>query len=183
MNFYDIYTTLSLNPDAQPSMEKICEYCNCLNQLESLKQALWKKPNRVTNPGAFPFNEETGKIYDALWKAADAENYSTLGKVGRWMMKLIVPPADDEGMGRFHAKYHDTPNDEYHAPAKPAPQPTSPSKQATYTPSQPVVNEEPVVAAPREENEWKLEDEDKSTPQVTYKQSDVARRATSKKDD
>lgn len=97
MNFYDVYTTLSINPETQQCLVKIADFLGCQNQLEPMKNALFKKPNRVQSPGAFPFDEETGKIYDTLWKAADAENYSTAGKIGRWFMKLICPPADDEG--------------------------------------------------------------------------------------
>lgn len=104
MNFYDVYTTLSINPETQQILDKIADFLGCQNQLEPMKNALFKKPNRVQFPGAFPFDEETGKIYDTLWKAADAENYSTAGKIGRWFMKLICPPADDEGKDSFLKK-------------------------------------------------------------------------------
>lgn len=102
MNFYDIYTTLSLNPEAERSLNSICQYIGAENELESVKTALWNKPNRAQHSGAFPFDEETGKIYDALWKAADAEHFTLAGRFGRWLMKTICPPADDEGMGFYH---------------------------------------------------------------------------------
>lgn len=183
MNFYDIYTTLNINPDSQHSVETICEYCKCLNQLESLKQALWKKPSRVQMPGAFPFDEETGKIYDALWKAAQAENYSTIGKVGRWMMKLICPPADDEGMGRFHAKYHEAPEDE----TRPAPKPQT--STSNYTPSAPsTTNTESVTQQPEpepsNEGEWQIEESPAREEVLSRNNTEsVSRRAASKKDD
>lgn len=107
MNFYDIYVTLARNPEAETHLKNICKYCQCKNTLEELKSALHKKPNRSQHRGAFPFDEETGKIYDTLWKAADAENYTTAGKIGRWLMKMVVPPSDDEGMNAFHRRFHE----------------------------------------------------------------------------
>lgn len=104
MNFYDVYTTLSRNPETSSSLDKISDYLKCPNTLETLKQALFKKPSRSQYGGAFPFDEETGKIYDTLWKAADAENYSAATRFGRWLMKTICPPADDEGMNAFYLR-------------------------------------------------------------------------------
>ena len=104
MNFYDVYHTVVLNPELESSMVSICSYLNCQNRMEDVEKALWKKPSRAEAPGAFPFSEETGKIYDALWKAAKAENYSTAERIGRWVMKFICPPADDEGMNAYFMK-------------------------------------------------------------------------------
>ena len=98
--------TLTRNPEAETHMKSICKYCQCQNTLEELKSALHKKPNRAQHRGAFPFDEETGRIYDTLWKAADAENYTTAEKIGRWLMKIVVPPSDDEGMSAYHRKFH-----------------------------------------------------------------------------
>jgi hypothetical protein len=66
MNFYDVYTTLSLNPVATESMNAICQFLNCRNELEVVKQALWKKSPRIESPGAFAFDEQTGRIYDSI---------------------------------------------------------------------------------------------------------------------
>jgi hypothetical protein len=102
MNFYDVYTTLSLNPIASDALTAICKHVGSRNELESLKRALWASPSRLDSPGAFPFDEETGRIYDSLWKAAAAENYSKVERFGRWLLKTICPPADDEGMAAYH---------------------------------------------------------------------------------
>ena len=102
-----------MNPETQPAISTICGFLGCSNDLDSVKEALFKKPSRNQHPGAFPFDEETGKIYDTLWKAADAEHYTTAGKVGRWLMKLICPPADDEGMAAFHKKAAPSGDDRY----------------------------------------------------------------------
>jgi hypothetical protein len=109
MNFYDVYTTLSLNPVAAEPLQAICTAVGSQNELESLKKALWKSPSRVDSPGAFPFDEQTGRIYDSLWKAAAAENYSKVERFGRWLLKTICPPADDEGMAAYHRTAHQTP--------------------------------------------------------------------------
>lgn len=113
MNFYDVYTTLSVNPSTQDQLQQICDLVQCQNSLEPLKQALWKRPSRAEHPGMFPFDEETGRIYDSLWKAAQAENYSALGRFGRWLMRTICPPADDEGMAAYHRKARQQPQQHY----------------------------------------------------------------------
>jgi hypothetical protein len=97
MNFYDVYTTLTLVPDAAKALGSICTFLGCENELETVKKALWTKPARTAHSGAFPFDEETGRIYDSLWKAAAAENYSRAERFGRWLFRTICPPADDEG--------------------------------------------------------------------------------------
>ena len=104
MNFYDVYTTLSVNPSTQKPLQEVCEFLKSPNSLEPLKKELWKWPARSESPGMYPFDEETGRIYDALWKAAQAENYSALTRFGRWLMKTICPPADDEGMAAYHRR-------------------------------------------------------------------------------
>ena len=195
MNFYDVYTTLSLNPEAEHAMNSICQYCNCQNELETLKRALWKKPNRSEVSGAFPFDEETGKIYDVLWKAAQTENYSTLGKIGRTLMKLVCPPADDEGMGRFHAKYHETPED-YYEPAKPAPK-QSPQKSSNYSSTS---NAQSMASNSREyqanesysqqqqqidenDNNWQVDDDENEVVVAKSKEAGVTKRGGNKKND
>ena len=110
MNFYDVYTTLSLNPSTQTQLQQICDFVQSPNSLDSLKKALWKRPSRAEHPGMFPFDEETGRIYDSLWKAAQAENYSMMGRLGRWLMSAICPPADDEGMAAYHRKARSSPS-------------------------------------------------------------------------
>jgi hypothetical protein len=97
MTFYDVYSTLSLNPLAANALTSICTLLSCPNDLESVKKALWTKPCRTELAGAFPFDEETGRIYDSLWKAAATENYSIAGRFGRWLFRTICPPAEDEG--------------------------------------------------------------------------------------
>lgn len=187
MNFYDIYTTLTINPDegTQQAMTSICEYCGCLNQLEALKKALWKKPNRVENPGAFPFSEETGKIYDALWKAAQSENYGTAEKIGRFFMRLICPPAEDEGMGKFHARYHEAPEDPNAAPSKPTPQ-----KSYSRAPETKPRNEEPIQSVGAEpvqqdnnDDAWEVDDDSTTVVSVSKPANDIVRRGGDKKKD
>lgn len=108
MNFFDVFTTMKVNPATQKSLQDICQFVGSPVELESLKKALWKQPSRVEHSGMFPFNEETGRIYDALWKAAQSENYSTVERFGRWLLKAICPPADDEGMAAFQRKAKST---------------------------------------------------------------------------
>ena len=129
-NYYDIYTTISLNPETQKPLNTICEFLQCPVQMEPLEKALWKKGNRIQNPGAFPFDDETGKIYDVLWKAAESENYSTLTRIGRWLVKSICPPASDEGMAAFHRKAHDPEEDENEYP-QPKPKPVQPKPEVS----------------------------------------------------
>lgn len=148
MNFYDVYITLSHNPEAERAINSICSYCGCSNSLENLREALWKKPSRAQHMGAFPFDEETGKIYDVLWKAAAAENYSTAERIGRWIMKTLVPPADDEGMGTYG-----TAGNRKRTQAAPAPR---------YEPEPPRPRnhqEEPQHHQPPQDEEPKVEDE------------------------
>jgi len=166
-------------------MNSICEYCGCINQLDALKKALWKKPSRVELPGAFPFDEETGKIYDVLWKAAQTENYGTAEKIGRFLMRLICPPAEDEGMGKFHARYHDAPEDPDAAPSKPTPQ-----KSYSKAPAEPAYrHDEPTKSvgaepAAKEENEddWEVDDEP-TIVAVSKPKNEVTRRGGDKKKD
>ncbi|OHT09244.1 hypothetical protein TRFO_21885 [Tritrichomonas foetus] len=183
MNFYDVYTTLSINPETQPQLVKISEYLGCQNQLESMKEALFKKPNRAQFPGAFPFDEETGKIYDTLWKAADAENYTTAGKVGRWLMKLICPPADDEGMAAFHKKASNSVEPDLQPEpetANYAPNPYS-STSAVGNTSAPELD---VVQA--DNQKWEMSDDDDNVIVVEAKpkqqNNDVVKRSNKKGD-
>ena len=126
-NYYDIYTTISLNPESQKPLQTICDFLQCPQQMEPLEKALWKKGSRIQNPGAFPFDNDTAKIYDVLWKAAESENYSTLTRIGRWLVKSICPPASDEGMAAFHRKAHDPEEDEDEQPkSQPNPVQTKP---------------------------------------------------------
>lgn len=190
MNFYDVYTTLSLNPDTQQILDKISDFLGCQNQLEPMKNALFKKPNRAQFPGAFPFDEETGKIYDTLWKAADAENYSTAGKIGRWFMKLICPPADDEGMSAFLKK----PSQEMENPSEPESYPNSEYNQTnnsnmssesignTYTETK---NE----SSDQKQSTWEVSDDDdenviviESGPKNKNSANDIVKRSNKKGD-
>lgn len=192
MNFYDVYTTLSLNPETQQTLNKISDFLGCQNQLEPMKNALFKKPNRVQFPGAFPFDEETGKIYDTLWKAADAENYSTAGKIGRWFMKLICPPADDEGMAALLKKpeqevVHDpesysnqSNNQDYNQNEKQTV--TSESFTNSYTETQNSSNEQ-------KQNTWEVSDDDEenvivieSGPKNKSSSNDIIKRSNKKGD-
>lgn len=182
MNFYDVYTTLSLNPETQQTLDKIAEFLECPNQLEPMKQALFKKPNRSQFSGAFPFDEETGKIYDTLWKAADAENYSTVGKVGRWLMKLICPPADDEGMAAYHKKASHEPeisnSPPHHTNSSPS-TPDYPEHQETHYQTNEIQQDQP-------QETWEDDNNDEEViiiPSVPKpKQSDIIKRSNKKGD-
>jgi hypothetical protein len=167
MNFYDVYTTLSLNPVATESLNTICQFLNCRNELELVKQALWQRPARLQSPGAFPFDDQTGRIYDSLWKAAAAENYSKLERFGRWLFRTVCPPADDEGMAAFHRKAKPTGPDE---PPKPARREESPG-------------DEPDLPRPLEAEEEVQNDEDLGKDIVPTRSADqdaVVRRSTRK---
>ncbi|KAH0796036.1 hypothetical protein GPJ56_000104 [Histomonas meleagridis] len=176
MNFYDVYTTLSYNPDMERPLNQICEYLGCRNTLEELKQALFKKPSRAQFGGAFPFDEETGRIYDALWKAADAENYSTATKIGRWIMKTICPPADDEGMGAYHMKPRS--NYESREPEE------VPQQQYEPTPKSETNYETPLH---NDNDKWEIEDDADDIIVVDAKpkpsKNTVTKRTTNKKGD
>jgi hypothetical protein len=104
MNFYDVYTTMTYIPEGEKALTEICTFLQCQNERETLKQALWRSSSRAENPGIFPFDAETGRIYDSLWKAAATENYSPVQKVARWILKTLCPPADDEGPESFLRK-------------------------------------------------------------------------------
>ena len=151
--------------------------------MDTLKKALWKKPSRVELPGAFPFDEETGKIYDVLWKAAQAENYGTAEKIGRFLMRMIVPPAEDEGMGKFHARYRESLDDPEYTDTKPTPkksfQSPSPSKGKEET-------LENVSAEPEndiiEDNSWEVHDEPVVVT-ISKPADNVVRRGGDKKND
>jgi hypothetical protein len=106
MNFCDIYLTMTYIPDGVKALNTICTFLGCANDRDTLKQALWGRCSRVEHPGMFPFDEETGRIYDSLWKAAAAENYSTPVRLARWFLRTICPPADDEGPESFMRKAH-----------------------------------------------------------------------------
>jgi hypothetical protein len=138
MNFFDVYTTLALNPTAAEPLAAICRFVACENAIEPLKRGLWRHPSRIDSPGAFPFDEATGRIYDSLWKAASAENYSRLERFGRWLMKTVCPPADDEGMAAYHRRPGAPPD----APAPP--------------PRPPPARERP---APPDAPEWTVDDD------------------------
>ena len=181
-NYYDVYTTLMVaDEDTKLALEKICDFCKCPNDMETLKKALWKKPSRVENPGAFPFDENTGKIYDVLWRAAQKENYGTAEKIGRFLMKLICPPAEDEGMGRFHAKYHEAPIDENETVQQKKPvkidryeaQPSNTHKSDDYTP------QDPQNEAKRDE--WKVDDDEPQPVVISRSSTEVSKRTTSNK--
>ena len=163
-------------------LNSICEYLGCRNTLEDLKQALFKKPSRAQFGGAFPFNEETGKIYDVLWKAADAENYSTATKIGRWIMKTICPPADDEGMGAYHKKAS---SDYYRRDLEEAPQ----QQVKKYDESAPqTAQPEPSYEPPTNgdsADRWEIEDdaEDIVFEAKPKPSNNVTKRKTNKKED
>jgi len=183
MNFFDVFMTLQYNPNAEKPMISICEYLNCKNELETVKSALQKKPNRAQHIGAFPFDEETGRIYDALWKAADAENYTPAEKVGRWFMKMICPPADDEGMAGYHRKARKFPEEEEENTV-----PITNMKPVTKVNSTIETNlVEPIVENPK--NNWDIDEVDNGEVVVVEskvkpnKTDDVHKRITNKKGD
>jgi hypothetical protein len=175
MNFYDIYTTISLNPECERSMRAICEYLKCKNELETVKKALWKSPSMVELRGAFPFDTETANIYCSLWKAASAENYSRAEKFGRWLLRTVCPPADDEGMAAFHRR------------AKPALQPDNFEPE----PQKPVEVKSASASsgggAVQPESEWKMEsDEDDHVieiPSTKHNGADAVTKRSTKKSD
>jgi hypothetical protein len=172
MNFYDVYGTLSLNPVASDAMEAICKHVGSKNELESLKRALWAAPSRVDSPGAFPFNEETGRIYDSLWKAAAAENYSKVERFGRWLFKTICPPADDEGMAAYHRTAR---QNQVQEPPKP------PAR------SEPIRDDGPLPTEDEPAEEWHVSDDgDDREIQIptgrTGQTESVTRRSTKKSD-
>jgi hypothetical protein len=108
MNFLDVYTTMNYIPEGIQALDTICTYLGCINERETLKRALWGHCSRVEHPGMFPFDEQTGRIYDSLWKAAAAENYSTAERIARWILQRVCPPADDEGPESFLRKAQPT---------------------------------------------------------------------------
>ena len=184
MNFYDVYTTLSLNPEAEKAMTSICEYCGCMNQMETLKKALWKKPSRAQAPGAFPFDEETGKIYDVLWKAAQTENYGTFERIARGIMKVICPPAEDEGMGKFHAKYHEAPIDEYDQPRPAAPANSYSASSAAQPQNQQFSDVQQNTTPVQEDadNNWEIDEKDVVVSRPK-EEAGITKRGNSKKND
>lgn len=165
MNFFDVFTTMSVNPATQKPLQDICQFIGVPVELETLKKALWKQPARHEHPGMFPFNEETGRIYDALWKAAQSENYSTMERIGRWLLKAICPPADDEGMAAFHRKAKAT------TPEYRAPEPEEPVKQEIITP-----NENPQNGG----GDWDVSDDEQNNIVIEtkpHKNDDVVKRS------
>ena len=181
MNFYDVFITLQFNPNAEKPLLNICEYLNCENQIDSMKSALQKKPSRSLLLGAFPYDDDTGKIYDVLWKAADAENYTAAEKVGRWFMKMICPPADDEGMAAYHRKARNNNEDEEEIKNDPKPiLPEEPKKISVGLPPKQENLEDPLLS-----KKWDVEDNEPEIVVIDTKKpktDDIYKRNTKKGD-